>query len=58
MGGPADADERHGHRGYGEHVTPEEFRKHVARYATDPADELLTAWPDRPALPALPIFGF
>jgi aminopeptidase N len=39
-------------------VTTDEFREHVRRFATGPVDELLTAWLDRPALPALPVFGF
>jgi hypothetical protein len=38
-------------------VTTDEFREHVRRFAPFPVDELLTAWLDRPMLPALPVFG-
>ena len=45
------ADHRHGT------VTTGEFREHARRFAPGPVDDLLTAWLDRPALPALPVFG-
>ncbi|MGW2014232.1 M1 family metallopeptidase [Streptomyces sp. NPDC001927] len=35
-------------------VTTSGFTAHVARYATEPVDDLLTAWLHRPALPPLP----
>ena len=38
-------------------VTTDEFREHARRFAHGPVDDLLTEWLDRPALPALPIFG-
>jgi aminopeptidase N len=38
-------------------VTTDEFRAHARRFARGPIDDLLTAWLDRTALPALPIFG-
>jgi aminopeptidase N len=38
-------------------VTTDQFRAHARRFARVPVDDLLTAWLDRPALPALPIFG-
>jgi aminopeptidase N len=38
-------------------VTTDEFREHARRFAPGPVDDLLTAWLDRPALPALPLFG-
>lgn len=37
-------------------VTTERFREHAALFATDPLDDLFTAWLDRPALPPLPLF--
>ena len=45
------AEHRHGT------VTTDEFREHARRFAPGPVDDLLTAWLDRPALPALPTFG-
>jgi aminopeptidase N len=39
-------------------VTTDEFREHARRFVPAPVDSLLTAWLDRPALPALPVFGF
>ena len=38
-------------------VTTDEFREHARRFAPGPVDDLLTAWLDRPELPALPLFG-
>ncbi len=35
-------------------VTTEEFRAHAQRFATEPLDDLFTAWLDRRALPPLP----
>jgi aminopeptidase N len=43
------AEHRHGT------VTTDDFREHARRFA--PVDGLLTAWLDRPELPALPVFG-
>ncbi|WP_433303744.1 M1 family metallopeptidase [Actinoplanes sp. CA-030573] len=45
------AEHRHGT------VTTAEFREHARRFARGPVDDLLTAWLDRPALPALPAVG-
>jgi aminopeptidase N len=41
------AEHRHGT------VTTEQFRAHAQRFATEPLDDLFTAWLDRPALPPL-----
>jgi aminopeptidase N len=38
-------------------VTTGDFREHARRFCPAPVDDLLTAWLDRPALPALPLFG-
>jgi aminopeptidase N len=38
-------------------VTNGQFREHARRFSPTPVDDLLTAWLDRPALPALPVFG-
>jgi aminopeptidase N len=38
-------------------VTTDQFREYARRFSPGPVDDLLTAWLDRPALPALPVFG-
>jgi aminopeptidase N len=38
-------------------VTTDDFREQARRFSPGPIDDLITAWIDRPDLPALPVFG-